>query len=126
MSRQVRIWLCAIFLVTAFFGYSTVTSSPSAHAATSGLSKLATTARARKCPPFLSYGDIDKKISGPVYLLQASLNHYAGVQPNWPALSEDGNFGSRTLAAVKRFQRLKGLVVDGLVGPKTWHALDWC
>ena len=35
-----------------------------------------------------------------------------------------GNFGPKTEAAVRAFQRSKGLVPDGIVGPKTWAALD--
>ena len=35
----------------------------------------------------------------------------------------DGIFGSRTLAAVKSFQRDAGLLVDGIAGPKTLKAL---
>ena len=35
----------------------------------------------------------------------------------------DGIFGSRTLAAVKSFQRDAGLAVDGIAGPKTLKAL---
>ena len=38
-------------------------------------------------------------------------------------LAIDGVFGAKTEAAVKRFQRAQGLVVDGLVGPRTWRAL---
>ena len=37
--------------------------------------------------------------------------------------SVDGIFGSRTLAAVKSFQRKNGLQVDGIVGEKTLAAL---
>lgn len=39
-------------------------------------------------------------------------------------LDVDGAFGSKTEEAVKDFQRQNGLTVDGIVGPKTWEALD--
>ncbi|GGV28381.1 peptidoglycan-binding protein [Streptomyces spectabilis] len=35
----------------------------------------------------------------------------------------DGSYGDGTKAAVKRFQRARGLVTDGIVGPDTWGAL---
>ena len=52
-----------------------------------------------------------------VKALQVELNAHGAN------LVVDGDFGSLTLAAVKSFQRSKGLVVDGLVGPITWRAL---
>ena len=36
----------------------------------------------------------------------------------------DGDFGAETEAAVRSFQRTHNMVPDGIVGPKTWIALD--
>lgn len=38
--------------------------------------------------------------------------------------SIDGKFGKKTENAVKKFQKSKGLVADGIVGPLTWTELD--
>jgi N-acetylmuramoyl-L-alanine amidase len=35
----------------------------------------------------------------------------------------DGGFGSQTFHAVVAFQKVNGLVRDGIVGPRTWYAL---
>ena len=37
--------------------------------------------------------------------------------------SIDGSFGSKTDAAVRAYQKSKGLTVDGIVGAKTWGSL---
>ena len=56
--------------------------------------------------------------SGYVRTLQILLNKYNGAR-----LSEDGIFGPATLAAVKAYQKSRGLEVDGIVGAKTWAQL---
>lgn len=41
-----------------------------------------------------------------------------------PRYGADGSFGNETDAAVRAFQRDEGLDVDGVIGAKTWAALD--
>lgn len=45
------------------------------------------------------------------------------VEKGYDPKGIDGIFGPGCLAAVKKFQKDNGLVVDGCVGPKTWGAL---
>lgn len=62
--------------------------------------------------------------SGPdVALTQRWLN---GIRTKWPVirlLAVDGKFGANTTSAVKTFQTLVGISVDGKVGPTTWNYL---
>jgi lysozyme family protein len=41
----------------------------------------------------------------------------------WLGQTPDGIYGKSTKAAVKRWQKRNGLHADGIVGPRTWHAL---
>ena len=43
---------------------------------------------------------------------------------NGNPLTVDGKFGAKTEAAVKKFQSINGLVVDGKVGNNTWWIID--
>jgi peptidoglycan hydrolase-like protein with peptidoglycan-binding domain len=56
--------------------------------------------------------------NGHVKTLQSALRK-AGAAPG----AVDGQYGPRTRAAVKRYQKKHHLHVDGVVGPRTWKAL---
>ncbi len=59
-----------------------------------------------------------KKVSSEVKAIQFLLR-FRGFYKAQP----DGIFGPQTVAAVKNFQRAKGLKVDGVVGPETFPKL---
>lgn len=63
--------------------------------------------------------------SGPnVVVVQVELNRISQNYPAIPKLAAvDGIYGSRTEAAVRKFQEIFGLEVDGIVGKATWYAL---
>ena len=56
------------------------------------------------------HGEVSKRVEH----LQAYLNWYGNY-----GLAVDGEFGDKTLAAVKDFQKKQGITVDGIVGPNT-------
>lgn len=62
----------------------------------------------------LKYGSIGDEVKK----LQTQLNANGNYN-----LAVDGNFGSKTLAAVKDYQQKNNLAVDGIVGNNTWGAL---
>jgi hypothetical protein len=64
--------------------------------------------------PTVQNGNTGNRVKTVQWLLNAQAN--AG-------LTADGNFGARTLAAVKAFQSAHSLSADGIVGPNSWKAL---
>ena len=63
--------------------------------------------------------------TGPgVVTIQTELNRISQSYPAIPKIpTVDGIFGARTEAAVRKFQQVFGLDVDGIVGKSTWYAL---
>ena len=59
-----------------------------------------------------------------VVVIQVEMNRISQNYPAIPKLSSaDGIFGSQTEAAVRKFQEIFDLTVDGVVGKATWYAL---
>jgi hypothetical protein len=69
--------------------------------------------------PIVTLPTLRKGSTGEVVRTVQELLNKAGAAP---VLKVDGIFGSKTLAAVKAFQKANGAKVDGIVGPVT-HAL---
>ena len=108
-------------------GYTEATQALQAEAAAAQKAAQTQAAAAKAAPaakpaaPSLPYGKVvkdtnDKTPNGSkkTKAVQYALNQLMGA-----GLKVDGNFGSKTTAAVKKFQKKYGLTVDGRVGPKT-------
>ena len=70
----------------------------------------------------LSIGDAGSDVS----FIQMRLNRISANYPAIPKISPvDGVFGAETDAAVREFQRIFGLYVDGVVGRATWYRIQF-
>ncbi|MFH7024151.1 MAG: peptidoglycan-binding protein [Heteroscytonema crispum UTEX LB 1556] len=81
------------------------------------LETKATTTQSTAKPVELPILHLDSE-GGAVILLQQLLESH-----RYRTGGIDGKFGSKTEQAVKTFQKTFGLVVDGIVGAKTWNKL---
>ena len=57
-------------------------------------------------------------------ILDVAIGLVRTIQARLGITPQNGVFGAKTEAAVRELQRDIGLVPDGIVGPKTWAALD--
>ncbi|MCL2023504.1 MAG: peptidoglycan-binding protein, partial [Oscillospiraceae bacterium] len=58
-----------------------------------------------------------------VRLIQGFLAELRSRYPSLPPVTVDGIFGMETQTAVIAFQRIMGLVPDGIIGPLTWNSI---
>ena len=73
-------------------------------------------------PVTLAEGDTGRDVE----LIQRKLNRISGNFPGIPKINPaDGFFGQSTTDAVKKFQEVFGLDVDGLVGRATWNEIQF-
>lgn len=63
--------------------------------------------------PVIRQGSVGQPVRSLQYLLNA----------RGAALAVDGIFGPATNAALRNFQKTHSLIVDGIVGPRTWHSV---
>lgn len=57
-------------------------------------------------------------------LQRGAISDWVKVIQHKCGTGEDGVFGAQTEAALRQFQRDRGLVPDGIAGPKTWAVID--
>lgn len=70
--------------------------------------------------PTLKKGDSGAAVK----TLQRLLNSHKDLLAEAELLEVDGEFGEGTEEVVKRFQKLRSLKVDGIVGSSTWQKLN--
>ena len=58
-----------------------------------------------------------------VAIIQRMLNVISVFFPSIPRLNIDGRYGPATAGAVRAFQELFGLRIDGIVGPDSWSRI---
>lgn len=67
---------------------------------------------------------IEPSVDNDTLRLQQILNRFKMRDGKGNSLVEDGIIGTCTREAIKRFQSVCGIGVDGIVGPQTWNAIE--
>lgn len=74
----------------------------------------------KPAPPKISYGPFGHITLGARTIRLGSAGTDVQFLQRFLDIPDDGLFGPVTQARVKWYQKMRGLVVDGIVGPKTW------
>jgi len=75
-------------------------------------------------PPLVPIPPVEPGPAGRPTLRRGSQGEFVKRLQRLLSLEADGDFGAKTEAAIREFQRQCSLVPDGIVGPKSWVALD--
>ena len=75
----------------------------------------------REAPPYTARDSVRKLQA--LLNVEGELDLTPGLNFDPDTLEFDGKFGPSTESSVEAFQRRRGLVVDGIVGPATWTEL---
>jgi len=104
--------------------YSIVVSSGASEAATKTVTAATTASTATGGNYMFSVGTVQSGSTGnDVKLLQRLLRSNGCKGADGLKLSVDGECGSNTTAAIKKYQKKKKLSVDGIAGANTWKSI---
>lgn len=142
-KKNLKLFIVSALLVAVALTVNVFSFSVSAHAASlqqNNATVVHHVAKAASCPATIkqgSQGTSVKALQGVLnnlYLNYSDSRWFADspkdfgpyTQDSSHPLRVDGDFGSRTYAAVYDYQYWNGLSQDGEVGPQTWGSLGFC
>jgi peptidoglycan hydrolase-like protein with peptidoglycan-binding domain len=114
-----RRWPAVLLAATMTLGGLFATAAPAA--ASHHGSAPAPVTCAEQLRPVLRIGSTHPCVASLQHFLRSIA--FVSSDPRLNPGPTDAHFGSGTANAVKRFQQLRGLVVDGVVGAATWRAM---
>ena len=132
--HKLLVLLGSVFLLCTLV-FTGASSSQAFAASTKAHATQAAASPNVSCPPQIGYGNTGTWVRwaqdslntqyGASTFTNSPYNFYPYSEANTP-LKEDGIFGIDTENATRDFQYAHHLLVDGIIGPHTWHALGWC